>query len=84
MVWKLWRWDVRQETMRETWTCNSITVGAPGGGCFSTRHNKIHDTPLTVHGRQRLQGCLPQLDEIYFTTAEKKILEIADALFRIS
>ncbi len=36
------------------------------------------------YGRQRLQGFLPQLDEFHFTTAEKKIWKIADALFRIS
>jgi hypothetical protein len=30
---------------------------------------------FTTHGRQRLQGFLPQLDEFYFTTAEKKNLE---------
>jgi hypothetical protein len=29
----------------------------------------------TTHGRRRPQGFLPQLDEFYFTTAEKKILE---------
>jgi hypothetical protein len=29
----------------------------------------------STHGRWRLQGFLPQLDEFYFTTAEKKILE---------
>jgi hypothetical protein len=28
-----------------------------------------------THERQRLHGFLPQLDEIYFTTADKKILE---------
>jgi hypothetical protein len=32
-------------------------------------------TFVTIHGRQRLQEFLPQLDEFYFTTAEKKILE---------
>jgi hypothetical protein len=30
---------------------------------------------VSTHGRQRLQGFLPQLDESYFTTDEKKILE---------
>jgi hypothetical protein len=30
---------------------------------------------LPTQGRQRPQGFLPQLDEFYFTTAEKKLLE---------
>jgi hypothetical protein len=30
---------------------------------------------VSTQGRQRLQGFLPQLDESYFTTPEKKILE---------
>jgi hypothetical protein len=30
---------------------------------------------VPTHGRQRLRVFLPQLDEFYFTTAEKKILE---------
>ena len=30
---------------------------------------------LSTHGWQTTQGFLPQLDEFYFTTAEKKILE---------
>jgi hypothetical protein len=30
---------------------------------------------LVTHRRQRLQGFSPQLDEFYFTTVEKKILE---------
>ena len=30
---------------------------------------------FTTHGRRRLQGFLPRLDEFYFTTAEKKLLE---------
>jgi hypothetical protein len=30
---------------------------------------------VATHGRRRLQGFLPQQDEFYFTTAEKKILE---------
>jgi hypothetical protein len=29
----------------------------------------------STHGRRRLQGYLPQLDEFFFTTDEKKILE---------
>ncbi len=29
---------------------------------------------MSTHGRRMLQGFLPQLDEFYFTTAEKKIL----------
>jgi hypothetical protein len=30
---------------------------------------------LTTHGRRRSHGFLPQLDEFYFTTDEKKLLE---------
>jgi hypothetical protein len=30
---------------------------------------------VSTHGRRRLQEFLPQLDEFYFTTAEKKLLE---------
>jgi hypothetical protein len=32
----------------------------------------FHPVATTANGR-RLQGFLPQLDEFYFTTAEKKI-----------
>ena len=38
----------------------------------------------STQGCQRLQGFLPQLDEFYFTTTEKKIGKIAGGLFRIS
>jgi hypothetical protein len=30
---------------------------------------------VATHGRRRSHGFLPQLDEFYFTTAEKKLLE---------
>jgi hypothetical protein len=38
----------------------------------------IRLTPITIAyqpGRRMLQGFLPQMDEFYFTTAEKKNLE---------
>jgi hypothetical protein len=38
-------------------------------------HHSHLITPLTTQGRQRFQGFLPQLDEFYFTTVEKKLLE---------
>ncbi len=38
----------------------------PGGGVFLPSHDKTHYT-------QRPQGFLPQLDEVNFTTGEKKI-----------
>jgi hypothetical protein len=44
------------------------------GGVIITRRACLSNV-LTTHGRRRLQGFLPQLDEFYFTTAEKKILE---------
>ena len=31
---KVWRWAVRQETMKESWKRHSITVGGPGGLVF--------------------------------------------------
>jgi len=34
-----------------------------------------HSSLSPTDGRQRLQGFSPQLDELYFTTVEKKILE---------
>ena len=37
-------------------------------------HLKI-ETRSTTHGRWRLQGFLPQLDEFYFTTTEKENFE---------
>ena len=30
---------------------------------------------FSTHGRRSLQGFLPQLDEFYFTTTEKKLFE---------
>ncbi len=43
------------------------------------------DSKLSTQGWQMPMGFLPQLDEFYFTTAEKKLFwKIADALFRIS
>jgi hypothetical protein len=33
------------------------------------------DSKLSTQGWQMPQGFLPQLDEFYFTTAEKKLLE---------
>ncbi len=40
-----WRWVVRQETMRESFYHQSVTVCPPrGGGVFLSSHNKIHDT----------------------------------------
>ncbi len=57
--------------------------GIPGGAVHmddreKTRHSYIClflALSLATQGRQRLQGFLPQLDEFYFTTPEKKILE---------
>ena len=37
----------------------------------------------STHGWQATQEFLPQLVEFYFSAAEKKILKIADALFRL-
>jgi hypothetical protein len=43
--------------------------GTGGGGDTSF----VYD--LVTQGCQRTQGFLPQLDELYFTTVEKKLLE---------
>jgi hypothetical protein len=45
----VWRWAVRQETMREGCLRHSITVDAPGVVAFSSCHNKIHDTDVVKY-----------------------------------
>jgi hypothetical protein len=40
---------------------------------FAKSEKEIRSVP--IEGRKGFKGFLPQVDEIYFTTAKKKILE---------